>query len=283
MIICPVCNSTKTKQYFSNDILTLFKCKGCGLKFQHPMPTPEVLDKIYSSNYHDTFYPERILGEQKLLFLHRMEMLERLGGKRNGKVLDIGSGKGMFLEAAMERGWHCVGQEFSDDAAEAVKNRLGVEMIICSEIAEAGFPPESFDIVNLNHVLEHLYEPVKIVNEIYRILKPGGLFYCEVPRQSNSLNILSNLFGKKDFGFSFLPEHLFLFDKKSMDLLLKKANFDLIMMTIQGVGDSHRYVRGVHYTSMWTHLIVRVVSIFKLQTLLGGGNMVAISKKTTGL
>lgn len=262
-------------------MLSLYKCIDCGVKFQHPMPTPEMLNEIYLSGhyYENRGYPQHVLSEQKLLFNHRLQMLEKINHGKKGKVLDIGTGKGMFLEAAMERGWNCVGQEFSNNTAEAVKNRLGVEMVICSEITEAGFSPESFDLVHMNHVLEHLYKPEIPIKGIYRILKPGGLFYCEVPRQNNSQNFLSNVFGKKDLGVSYLPEHLFLFDIKSISTLLNKGGLEIISMKIEGIGDPHRYVYGVHYTSLWTHIIGWAVGTFRLQALLGGGNLVVICYK----
>lgn len=276
---CPLCRSDRTRQYFSDNTITLLKCESCGLKFQHPMPTPVQLNEIYSLNYYDSFYPKKILGEQKLLFLRRLEKLEALSGGKRGRVLDVGSGRGMFLEAALERGWSCVGQEFSMDAAEAIQKRLGIEVVVCRELNKAGFEAESFDLVNMNHVLEHLYEPELAVREIHRILKPGGLFYCEVPRQGNFLNNLSNIFGKRDFGFSYLPEHLFLFDKRSLSMLLNKSGFDVLSAKIEGLGDAHRFVRGVHYTSFWTRIIVMIVGGLRLQTPLGGGNLAVTSRK----
>lgn len=279
MVNCPICGSVKTSRYYSGRALALFKCKVCKVKFQHPMPTTEVLDKIYSSEYYDSYYPEKNLGEQKFLFQQRLQKLEDLREGKQGKILDMGSGRGIFIEAAKERGWGCVAQEFSRDAAVALRNRLGVDVVVCNNLTEAKFPAESFDLVNLNHVLEHLYNPLEAVKEIYRILKPNGIFYCEVPRQNNFLNMLSNIFGKQDFGFSYLPEHLFLFGVPSIRLLLNKAGFEIFSSDIEGLGDPHRYVYGIHYNSIWTRFIVRVVGSLRLQVFLGGGNLVIISKK----
>jgi len=243
------------------------------------MPTPEQLEEVYSSNYYDSFYPDRLLGEQRLLFLDRLKRMEEMREGEKGRVLDVGSGRGVFLEAALATGWDCAGQEFSKDAADAIQTRLGIDMVVCNELNKAGFEPESFDLVNMNHVLEHLYEPQSSVAEIYRILKPGGLFYCEVPRQTNFLNLLSNVFGKSDFGFYYLREHLLVFDKHPLRLLLNTAGFDVLHMAIEGLGDPHRYAYGIHYSSLWTHVIVKIVGTFRLQTPLGGGNLVAISRK----
>ncbi len=278
-IKCPICGSNKSSHYFSNEALTLYKCKNCGVKFQHPMPTPEALDKIYSSNYHDFYYPERVLDEQKRLFHYRLNMLERLKNGGKGNLLDIGNGKGMFLKAASERGWSYVGQEFSARAAQYVKDHLGIDTIVCNHLSEANFNPESFDIVHMSHVLEHLYNPEQTIREIYRILKPGGLFYCEVPRQSNLLNFLSNLFGKKDFGFDYKFVHLFVFSMLSLRFLLEQSGFEILSTWIEGVGSPHRYIRGVHYTSYWTHLITKIAGVFRLETLLGGGNLTIIGRK----
>lgn len=279
MTDCPICKSNKTRHYFSNGTLTLQYCSRCKVRFQHPMPAADFLNKLYSSEYYEAFYPERILGEQKLLFLNRLNMLERMNGGQKGKCLDVGSGQGMFLEAALERGWECIGQEFSQDASKSIQNRLGVDVIVCNNIKDAGFTSNSFDLVNMNHVLEHLYNPVETINEIYRILKPGGLFYCEVPRQNNFLNYLSNIFGKKDFGFNYKPVHLFIFDIQTISFLFKQTEFKPVSLKIEGIGAPHRYVYGRHYTSLWTYIVVWMVKKFRLEVLFGGGNLAVIACK----
>ncbi len=278
-INCPICGSNKDSHYFSDNTLTLYKCKDCGVKFQHPMPTVEALNKAYSSGYYDFYYPEKLLEEQKRLFHYRLNILEQLRGGKKGKVLDIGSGKGIFLKAASEDGWNCIGQDFSDEVAKDIKNRLGADVVVCRDISEARFFQESFDLVHMNHVLEHLYDPLKALKEIHRILKTGGLFYCEVPRQSNLLNFLSKLLGKKDFGFNYKFVHLFLFDVKVLRLLLEQAGFKILSVRIEGISSPHRYVRGVHYTAYWTHLITKIASAFRIETMLGGGNLTIIGRK----
>jgi len=243
------------------------------------MPTPEFLSQVYNSSYYDSLYPEKFLGEQKLLFCDHLGELERLLGDKKGKLLDIGSGRGMFLRAALERGWDCVAQEFSKDAAKALQDKIGVEVIVCNDLSQAGLPSGSFDLINLNHVLEHLYQPVAVIKEIYRMLKPGGLLYCEVPRQNNFLNLLSNILGKKDFGFSYHPEHLFIFSIPAMRILFGKIGFKTITLRIVSIGEPHRFVYGVHYTSLVTHLIVKITTWLKIQNILGGGNLMAIARK----
>lgn len=279
LITCPICGSNKSSHYFSDNTLTLYKCKDCGVKFQHPMPTPEALNEAYSSGYYDFYYPEKLLEEQKCLFHYRLDILEKLRDGKKGRVLDIGSGKGMFLKAAIERGWDCIGQDFSDSIVQNIKDSLAINMVVCSSLSEAHFHDGSFELVHMNHVLEHLSEPKDALKEVYRILKPGGLFYCEVPRQSNLLNFLSRLLGKKDFGFHYKFVHLFLFDMKALCILLKRPGFKMFSMGIEGISSPHRFVRGIHYTSIWTHLIAKIAGLMRFEIMFGGGNLVAICRK----
>jgi SAM-dependent methyltransferase len=244
------------------------------------MPDVHTLLSIYEAeNYFDTYYPERLYAAQRKLFDHRLARLEAMRGGRKGRVLDVGCGTGKFLEAALARGWEVTGLEFREETAAALKQKIPADIRAGSFPEASPFEPQSFDVVHLNHVLEHLCDPVGAITEIFRLLRPGGLFYCEVPRQSNIQTVLSNILNKGDLGAVYLPEHLYLFDKTSLTTLLQQSGFEVLSTGIEGMGTPYRYERGIHYDSLWTHLIVLVVGTLRLQGPLGGGNLAAIARK----
>jgi len=260
--------------------LRLLLCRGCGVKYQSPMPKLDTLDSLYSSpEYYSLNYPEHLFAARRRLFDYRLGLLEKLRGNAKGRVLDVGCGSGQFLEAAAARGWECHGQEFSEDTASRLRQKIPAMIVSGNFPYESEYISDSFDLVHLNHVLEHFYDPPKAVFEAHRLLKPGGIFYCEVPRQSNLQNRLSRMLGKKDLEAVYLPEHLFFFDKKSLGMLLERAGFETLSMRVEGMGDPYRYERGVHYHSLQTHIIATVVGALRLQGPLGGGNLAAVVRK----
>lgn len=244
------------------------------------MPTLEALNALYASQeYYDGQYFPAQFAERKAMFAHRLSELEvHTGGP--GTVLEIGCGRGQFLEAAQERGWSVSGQEFAESTVDALR-----QTVPQAELAHGIFPKEcpfpdfTFDLIHLNHVLEHFFDPMAALRRIGSLLKPGGVLYCEVPRQSTLQNTIANAIGRKDFAVHFFLEHICYFDKPSMTRALEASGFTPISMRIEGMGDPHRFVRGIHYTSSWTHLLALLVGRLKLQGPLGGGNLVAIARK----
>ncbi|MDT8445836.1 MAG: class I SAM-dependent methyltransferase [bacterium] len=239
------------------------------------MPTLEQLAAIYSNAYYDEIYPVEHYEEQKKLFGLRLEQIEAKGCQ--GQVLDLGCGRGAFVEAAMQRGWTVVAQEFSQAAIERIKQRLGVEVLWSENPEELAFETGRFDLVHCNHVLEHLYRPNLVLSELHRVIKPGGYLYCEVPRESNLLNRLSGLVG--GFGFEYMAEHLYLFDKPGLSLLLQEAGFEVDWIRIEGMEAPHRFVKGIHYQSAAASLIVLAASLLRMQNWLGGGNLASLSRR----
>lgn len=280
LALCPVCRSQRAVPYHEDATVRLVRCRACGLKFQDPMPNQATLDALYSSaEYYDSQYLPAHFATRKAMFAHRLAELEALAG-RAGRVLEVGCGRGQFLEVAQERGWQACGQEFAAETVQALTKRVpGAELAHGVFPEECPFPDESFDLLHLNHVLEHFFDPLAALDRIRSLLKPGGLLYCEVPRQSNLQTILSNLIGRKDFAVSYFVEHLCYFDNTSMRMALERTGFTPLSIRIEGMGDPHRFVRGVHYHSLKTHLLATVVGGLKLQGPLGGGNLVAIARK----
>ncbi|WP_243358039.1 class I SAM-dependent methyltransferase [Fundidesulfovibrio terrae] len=277
---CPVCRSAQANEYHADATVRLVRCGDCGLKYQNPFPTMEALSALYASqDYYDGQYFPAQFAERKAMFAHRLAALEKLTGGP-GRVLEVGCGRGQFLEAAIERGWKASGQEFAEGTVEVLK-----KIVPLAELAfgvfprECPFPAGSFDLVHLNHVLEHFFDPMEALRRVWELLKPGGVLYCEVPRQSSLQTTLSNLIGRKDFAVHFFLEHICYFDRRSMTRALESSGFTPLSIRIEGMGDPHRFVRGVHYTSAWTHLLALVVGGLKLQGPLGGGNLVAIARK----
>ena len=121
-----------------------------------------------------------------------------------GVMLDLGSGRGTFLIEAARRGLRIEGLEPSDEYIRITEERsreAGVRVQVKKGVAESlPYPNEAFDFVNINEVIEHTEDPDRLLNEVRRVLKPGGKAYLSVP----------NRFGFKDqhfhlYGVNWLP------------------------------------------------------------------------------
>jgi SAM-dependent methyltransferase len=158
------------------------------------------------------------------LFLARAA---ELCGKQ-GRLLDIGVGRGELLRAAIEEGWEAVGIEPSPEFARYATNYSGAE-VIPRAIEECTFEDASFDVVVLGAVLEHLYNPNETIREIARILRPGGVLFVDVPNEGGLYfrlgNIYERLRGRNwvvNLAPTFPPFHIFGFTPRALRALLAK-------------------------------------------------------------
>jgi SAM-dependent methyltransferase len=121
-------------------------------------------------------------------------------GGRARSVLDIGCGEGFlkrFVDAA-DIEWH--GTEVNPRRAELCA-ALGYTMGEADPTAQRlGYPDARFDAVAACHVLEHLDDPVRVLAEIDRVLRPGGLLFIAVPIKVAPLHALLNLYYRAKLG-----------------------------------------------------------------------------------
>jgi len=140
-------------------------------------------------------------------------------GQGAGRLLDVGCGDGAFLEVAQDCGYDVTGLEPDPVAVEGARSRgLAVHLgtLPCSALAA-----DSFDHITLNHVLEHVHDPVATVREALRLLKPGGRLWVALPNLDAQ--------GLARFGPHWIgleaPRHLTLFTGPSLRRLLVDSGF----------------------------------------------------------
>jgi 2-polyprenyl-3-methyl-5-hydroxy-6-metoxy-1,4-benzoquinol methylase len=150
-----------------------------------------------------------------------------------GKLLDVGAGRGELLRAAKMAGWAASGIELSPAFADYAAHHSGVE-VLRKPLEECGFPDDSFDVLILAAVLEHLYNPNEVVSEISRILRPGGALFLDVPNEAGLYFRIGNLYqglrGRDwvvNLAPTFSPFHVFGFTPNSLRALLSKHGFEV--------------------------------------------------------
>jgi len=184
---CNLCGNTGYSALFTESptpglVFTLLECKSCGLIATDPLPDDEYLEALYSADsYEESTASGRYCLDEQVSsadFTPVLHQLERVVAGR--RLLDVGCGVGMFISAALERGWDAFGVEPSGYAGDvaAAKHGPRVEQ---SYLADSSFEPASFDALCLWYVMEHVADPTGLLEACHRYLKPGGVVFIAVP------------------------------------------------------------------------------------------------------
>ena len=142
-----------------------------------------------------------------------------LKSKPKGLLLDVGCGNGKFLGLMRELGWQVEGTEIDPKAVEIARNNK--LQVGAGELAEQRYPVNSFDVITLNSVIEHVQDPLNLLKESCRILKDGGVLMILTPNtESRTHRIYKDKWLNLD-----PPRHLHLFSPKNLRSLAGKAGF----------------------------------------------------------
>jgi SAM-dependent methyltransferase len=206
----------------------LLQCAGCSHIWLGSPPSPEELDGFYGAAYHRWVSQagESSAGRWKKPF----RVISKF--KTSGSILDIGCSSGSFLSMFKGGSWKLYGIEASPLTGQKARAATGGEIFI-GDALTANFPDETFDVITCIDVIEHLYEPRKVIAEVSRWLKPGGIFYVFVP---NPVSWESRLFRSYWYGLD-LPRHLQHFSPKSLGKLA--ASVGLRQLRLVTPSDSH--------------------------------------------
>lgn len=199
---CPVCGNKTFYTVFNKHGFEICRCleiDHCGHFFANPQINEEVLIEAYSGEGEKTgqatandLWIDVLLSEENLNYDQRKYLnglaaieealkTETIGSK---KVLDIGCSVGIFLKTANEQGWETLGLEWNKKAILYARDTLGLD-VRPQSLEEANFEDASFDAVTLWGVIEHLKQPVKTLQEIVRLLKPGGVLLTFCPNAAS--------------------------------------------------------------------------------------------------
>lgn len=150
-------------------------------------------------------------------------------GRIKGEVLDVGCGAGA-LTAALKRyrpDLDLVGLDFSQKCIQLARKRHPKIKFIRGDVHRLPFEKEAFEAVLANHLIEHLYQPQMVLEEICRVLKPGGVFFSSTPLEGNWSSLVKWLRAIRQFKdnrVSYLG-HQQAFSQKEYLGLLRKAGF----------------------------------------------------------
>jgi len=224
------------------DKYAIVQCVSCGFYFIDPDID---LDQgqwrtIYEDNYFVTSQSDwkRELkvreAEKRLDFIaeHSLNDVE--------EFLDLGCGEGYVLKEALKRKWNTYGLDIAVNLTSDVdKEKIHY---FCGNLFDANYPDNHFDAIYMDSVLEHIDYPVKTLKEIFRILKPGGLFFTIVPNEDclenrikkilYAITLRQHLYGViKPF---YPPYHIHGFNEQSIRKALELSCFKVVDFTTFG-------------------------------------------------
>lgn len=216
----------------------IVRCKSCTHIYPYPMPFPVgSVSSLYDNP--DEYFSKHDLEEKKRNCSELIRIFERKLGRR-GILLDVGCGRGELLWAAREAGWRFEGVDPSLAHLEWARVNLGIQGRV-GTIEEAKFPGDHFDSITMAGVIEHLFDPYQALQEVWRVLKPGGIFYFDAPNEDGLYSRIGNLYLRAqlrdwvvNLAPTFPPYHVQGFNPASLQQLLNRVGFQLEEFSIHG-------------------------------------------------
>jgi SAM-dependent methyltransferase len=215
----------------------LVECETCGMRFLGVQPTGASLAGLYAEPYFESdfrcgrstatsFDDAAFAAENDAL----LDAFTALGPP--GRLLEVGCAAGRLLERAAARRWKVKGIEPSHAAATFARS-LGLD-VFEGELASAHLPEASVDLVYMGDVLEHVPDCRATLEEVRRVLAPGGVLYLRGPITTHSLarSLALGLYGAmgREIVLREPPYHLWEFTPRALERLARATGFEAVRL-----------------------------------------------------
>jgi 2-polyprenyl-3-methyl-5-hydroxy-6-metoxy-1,4-benzoquinol methylase len=244
---CPGCLGRRFSPLLKQQFLSL--CEDCGLTFDNPRPTAELISAFYNQeNQYDGWLKD--LQAREELWARRMKKMRRHA--RRGSLLDVGAGIGQFLDQAKVEYGPVSGVEISSTAITIAKKLYDLEIALGD--IHSLTQSEQFDNLTAFHVLEHVHQPLAFLKACHRLLKDDGRLFLAVPNDIEALTFRIGLHSLSEIRISQPEIHLSHFTARTLSALLKRSGFEILNLSLDPfwVGSSRQYFQSVRYLLMGT-------------------------------
>jgi len=229
---CPNCQSKKNQLELEKDHCRIVKCDNCDLIFVNPVFAEDFYDKMYASEIQQDIikklhedsheYRKERFGKE------RIELMGRFIKKEKPTYLDVGCSTGYVVEAAQEAGWDAIGCELNPSAVKFAQKR-GTNAIL-GDLTHKDIKGRKFDIVSLFDVLEHLLNPMTVLEEMIQFLDDGVLVLYLPNYRSASVMLIG-----EDSHTIRPTHHLTYFTPESITRFLDTAGMKVEYMITEGL------------------------------------------------
>ena len=229
---CPLCNCKDGEIILTRFDLNYIKCLECGGAYieKFPVDTSDIYnDEDYARLAKEAYLDNSDYRKQRF-GIERIELIKKYcnDSPSSLNLLDIGCGTGWFLEVAIENGFKVSGLELGKKLAELTAERLKIN--IFTDPLNKIDKNVKFDVITMFDVIEHVVNPVEVIESIHDHLNPGGIGLLYTPNlESLAIHYL------KEYSGSVIPvHHMFIFSKNSLERIFRKAGFELVYFATKG-------------------------------------------------
>ena len=228
---CPICSCSQPLRVITPSLrgsrFAVVRCRRCQTEFLDPLPQFDEIKKIYSADYYKAWgmaagETTAVAEMKKATFARRVADLRRYA--RSGKILDVGTASGFFLEVARDAGFDTFGVELSEYSGGIAASKFGQDHIHIGTLESAPFRPGTFDAIAMSDLLEHVTDPLGVLRLAHRLLKPAGFVLVTTP---NTGSLSHKLMGERWTHYKL--EHLFYSNPASMEVMARQTGFRIAM------------------------------------------------------
>lgn len=225
---CEFCSGSMD-HLFTGDTLvsgrsySVWDCPRCCVAQTIPKPTPEELGRLYATSQYRAEDGTRFIGpvETVVAWFNRIKTRSLSRYRSVGSILDIGCGRGIFLNILKKGGWRTKGVEFNAETASYASRVYGIDVVTMQDMDM--LPEKSFDVITMYHVLEHVDRPAQLLAQCRRLLQEGGRLIIAVPNIAS----LQAVTGRAVWFHLDLPCHLYHFTPEGLLRLLREHGFSI--------------------------------------------------------
>lgn len=243
--------------------MDVVRCVRCGLVYVNPRFDAATVERHYNSGESSRIqYYLDVEAADRRSFGEILDLVDGLRPAR-GRILDVGPNVGTCLLLATERGWSAAGVEINAEAARYCREQRGLD--VRTGVLDAdSYAEESFDVVLMTDVIEHLRDPLAALALVRRLLKPGGLVLVTTPDVGGWAGRLLQI---KPL------EHLYYFTAATMAASLEKAGLRVLRV---GSFDRHHNLTAMVHTTTFGRLFQRLAPVLHLAHRLRGDIVVRL-------
>jgi SAM-dependent methyltransferase len=234
---CPVCATAGPALVFRKDGFDMVACRGCGALFVGQDPSSIDFDALYGEAYYtggsDAVFADYV-GQESARRAHarrKLWLLRSLPPRvpRQGRLLDVGCAAGFFLAEAQAH-YEVQGVELSAWSSAYARDRLKLP-VVTGTLMQAALPAAHFDVVTLWDVIEHVPDPVPLLAEAARVMRPGGRLVLSTgdwgSRYAQSHGA--------DWHLMTPPWHLTMFSRATLQRAAERAGLRVVAWRSEGV------------------------------------------------
>lgn len=219
---------------YNGEHIQMVRCRQCGLVMLDKRPSLAELKELYSEEYFQKDYRCGCLAQEYTKsieeiqheFKPQLKKIRRFAPQ--GKFLEIGCAGGATLAVAKAYGYNEYGVEFSESMAQWGRQHLGVR-IFSGMLEQQQFAENFFDVVYMGDVIEHIVNPLELLLEVKRVLKPSGIVAIAYPCETNNFTAVGRQLLHRTLQVNTKPYHLYCFTPKTITLLLQKDGFNVLV------------------------------------------------------